>query len=195
MPKPVTEPDYSAQLSHLCAAISMGREDLACYRQNFLGGHRQALKKTFPFTVQLLGEQVFAALAMAYVENYPSVHWDINRYGESFSTLLAAQCHGARADAYDWSLLSGIAQLEYGICRLYYSASDTVLTIASLPSGGSALTVGSNDIVMQGLMASHSYFDISPVINLAQPMLLRWQGLRLLLVNSAVRKILEGEDV
>mgnify|MGYP000436338654 CR=1 FL=1 len=195
MLKPVIDSDYSSLLSELCAAISSGRADLACYQQNFLGGHRQALEKTFPFTQQLLGRSVFAALATAYVEHYPSVHWDINLYGEAFTALLGAQCQSERADAFDWGLVSAIAQLEYRVCWLYYAPMDTSLTVNGLSSHSSALAVSSAEDFAHGLMICHPYLDVSPVINLSQPLLLSWQGLRLLLANSLVNRIPESVDV
>lgn len=193
--KTESESAYRAQLTQLCTAINNGRSDLACYQQNFLGGHRQALEKSFPFTRQLLGEPVFLALANAYVKNYPSVHWDINRYGEALSQLLAAQCQSARADDYDWNLMSAVALVEHSISQLYYSPPNTTLPIQLLPPHCAALAISSTEKFTKGLVTCHRYVDVSPTISLAQTLVLRWQGLRILLTNSAVERLSESDYV
>jgi hypothetical protein len=177
--------DYSDLLSHLCIAINSGRSDLACYRQNYLGGHSQALEKTFPFTRQLLTSRAFAAVAKAYIANYPSEHWDINRYGEDFNELLAAQLYSSRADEFDWELISAVAKIEYTLCQLYYSNMDSTLAIALLPFHLSALTVSSADDLCQGLLSYHPYIKIKQEIDFTQALQLHWQGLRIVVDNMA----------
>lgn len=64
---------------------------LLVYRNGYFKSSIDALKKTFEVTLKVLGNEVFSAIARAYVLQYPPRQGSLVRYGEQFPEFLLAQ--------------------------------------------------------------------------------------------------------
>ena len=151
---------YNCALTAFADAVLEGRDDVAPYTNNYLGVHRMALGNIYLCVKEVLGDGSFAALAGVYVKHFPASQWDVNRYGERFSELLAAQVNGVKADAFDWPAIAALAAIEYAITEQYYADND-------LKHGGEPTVIEAEATVQlhQGwihrLAALHPYADIA----------------------------------
>jgi len=73
---------------HLVDADSAWR--LAVYRNNFVAAAVEALEKSFPSVVRLVGDAFFRAMARAYVDDHPPRSRQLVRYGSRFADHIAA---------------------------------------------------------------------------------------------------------
>jgi len=151
---------YSIALTDFTDAVLAGREDVAPYTNNYLGVHRLALGNIYLCVKEVLGEGPFGALSSVYVKHFPASQWDVNRYGEHFSELLAAQVNGAKADAFDWPAIAALAAIEYAITEQYYADKN-------LKQGGEPTLIDAEEAVqlhqdwIHRLAALHPYADIA----------------------------------
>lgn len=151
---------YSTALTDFTDAVLARREDVAPYTNNYLGVHRLALGNIYLCVKEVLGEGPFGALSSVYVQHFPASQWDVNRYGEHFSELLAAQVNGTRADAFDWPAIAGLAAIEYAITEQYYADKD-------LEQGGEPILIDADESIqlhqdwIHSLAALHPYADIA----------------------------------
>lgn len=63
---------------------------LAVYRNNFVAAAVEALEKSFPSVVRLVGDAFFRAMARAYVDDHPPRSRQLVRYGARFADHIAA---------------------------------------------------------------------------------------------------------
>jgi hypothetical protein len=100
------------------AAIPQRR--FAVYRNNVLAGLGRALKSRFPVVEKLVGEEFFAAMALAFVRQKPPHSPLLATYGDHFPSFIAA-FEPARELPY----LADVARIE--AARTYaYHAADAV---------------------------------------------------------------------
>ena len=174
-------PAYQHRLQQFCQQLLADSPALAPYSNNYRAGHRRALANNFPLLCRLLGEDIFNALAQAYLQHYPPRQWDLNRYGGDFADLVAAQRHGAKAAHCDWASLARIARLEYAIIHCYYA--DPQHGIAGpvwLPCSAQAPLPAT---VPAALLRQHPYLAIDQPLSLQQPIAVYRHQLRIWLAN------------
>lgn len=139
----------------------------------------------------MLGDGPFEALASVYVQHFAATQWDVNRYGESFCDLLAAQVHGAKANAFDWPAIAVLAATEYGITDQYYADSD-------LKHGGEPTVVDADASVelcqewIQRLADLHPYAYIAERLSFGSSVVIWRDDLRIKVMP--VEMILDAGD-
>lgn len=181
--KPSSRRGYSESLTTFADAVLEGQSNVSAYTNNYMGVHALALHNIFLCVRTQLGETPFAALSNVYVQHFPASQWDINRYGEQFSELLAAQVHGAKADAFDWPALAALAAVEYAITAQYYADDDVV-------HGGEPILVDAASELsldcrwLHQLAELHPYADISARISFESPVAIWRDGLRIKVMPS-----------
>jgi hypothetical protein len=79
---------------------------------------------------KILGDNYFKQLAAVYIKQYPSKHYDLNGYGEYFSSFMNAQCQ-QRSELNDFSYLSDLAQLEWLYQQVYYADDGAVFNFSA----------------------------------------------------------------
>jgi len=60
---------------------------ISIYQSSYYGGILSALSDIYPVTCKILGETFFNAMCRRYIKQTPCYSFDINQYGESFSTF------------------------------------------------------------------------------------------------------------
>ena len=65
--------------------IGIDDSRLAIYRQTIFHSLHNALSTSYPVIGRLVGTEFFRFLAKQYIQQYPSVSGDLNRYGDAFS--------------------------------------------------------------------------------------------------------------
>ncbi|MGB0734231.1 MAG: putative DNA-binding domain-containing protein [Pontibacterium sp.] len=151
---------YESALSDFSQAVLSGHSGFEAYTYNYLAGHAAALDNIFLSVKACLGDVAFSALGGVYVAHYPATVWDLNRYGESFSSFLAAQAHGPKANDFNWLAISLLAKIEFGVTEQYYAELD-------IHRGGEATVIEDEHLVkldaeLCGLLAKHHpYLSIS----------------------------------
>ncbi len=93
--------------------------NLVVYHHSVLSNLTNALKSTYPLTVQLIGETAFEAAARDYIEQYPSCSGNLDEYGEYFSYFIANY-----PPAFHLVYLPEVASFEW-TCHIIYRAADT----------------------------------------------------------------------
>jgi hypothetical protein len=81
---------------------------LNIYRQTIFHSLHHALSSSYPVIVKLVGEDFFRFLGQQYIEQYPSVSGDLNRYGDVFFQLLQSLPETEKLP-----YLADVAQLEW----------------------------------------------------------------------------------
>lgn len=99
---------------------------LAAYRNNTRGGRLRALEITYPVVQQLLGLEAFAAFSERYVDHYPAVAADLDRFGEAFGLYLQ------QAGLDDYPYIAAMAELEWLIQDVRQQALVASLSAAFL---------------------------------------------------------------
>jgi hypothetical protein len=89
----------------------------AVYRNNVVTGLRKALKSRFPVVEKLVGEEFFAAMALAFVQEKPPHSPLLATYGDEFPSFIAA-FEPARELPY----LADVARLEAARTYAYHAA-------------------------------------------------------------------------
>jgi hypothetical protein len=92
---------------------------LNIYRQTIFHSLQNALSTSYPVIGRLVGTEFFRFLAQQYIQQYPSVSGDLNRYGDAFFQLLQALPEVA-----ELPYLADIAQLEW-LVQLAENARDS----------------------------------------------------------------------
>jgi len=80
---------------------------------------QNALSTSYPVISRLVGTEFFRFLTQQYIQQYPSVSGDLNRYGDAFFQLLQALPEVA-----ELPYLADIAQLEW-LVQLAENARDS----------------------------------------------------------------------
>lgn len=96
---------------------------LDIYRNNTSGTRVRALTDIFPACCRILGERYFRQLLNGYLHDYPPQTSDLNEYGHDFCHFLEHQ--SGRYELSQLPYLSDLAELEYKIHSLYYTAEET----------------------------------------------------------------------
>lgn len=181
--EPSNGSSYRESLTAFADAVLEGQSNVSAYTNNYMGVHALALHNIFLCVRSQLGETPFAALSNVYVQHFPASQWDINRYGDQFAELLAAQVHGARADAFDWPALAALAAVEYAITAQYYADDD-------VGHGGEPILVDAASEVsldrswVHQLAELHPYADIAVRISFESPVAIWRDGLRIKVMPS-----------
>lgn len=181
--KPLNRSGYRESLTAFADAVLEGQTNVSAYTNNYMGVHALALHNIFLCVRSQLGETPFAALSNVYVQHFPASQWDINRYGEQFAELLAAQVHGAKADAFDWPALAALAAVEYAITAQYYADDD-------VDHGGEPILVDAACELsldrhwVHQLAELHPYADIAARISFEAPVAIWRDGLRIKVMPS-----------
>lgn len=93
------------------------------YRRNFCGAVQKTLKQIYPACHCILGNDYFETLCRLYSKQHPPIHYDLNQYGEFFSTLLADQVRtNLLLKGYEY--LANLATLEWHWHASYFAADD-----------------------------------------------------------------------
>lgn len=92
---------------------------LNIYRQTIFHSLHHALSSSYPVIVKLVGEDFFRFLGQQYIDQYPSVSGDLNRYGDVFFQLLQSL-----PETVELSYLADVAQLEWCV-QLAENARDS----------------------------------------------------------------------
>ena len=96
-------------LAEIRAGSGLGADQrLGVYADAYRARLTEALQDSFAHTAKLLGEAAFRALALEYIEKYPSQSYSIRWYGGEFSAWLqgthAKYRQVADFAAFDWAL-------------------------------------------------------------------------------------------
>jgi len=96
---------------------------LEIYRNNTRGTRSKALEQIYPTCRNILGNDTFRAIAMAYViaDTYGTA--DLNHYGETYSQYLRVILDAGRFPD-EYAYLPDLAGLEYRFHTAYYADSD-----------------------------------------------------------------------
>lgn len=184
---------YVESLTTFADAVLEGQPNLSAYTNNYIGVHAIALQNIYMCVREQLGATPFAALSNVYVQHFPASQWDINRYGEQFADLLAAQVHGAKADAFDWPALAALASIEYAMTAQYYADDD-------INHGGEPTLVDADATIsldrhwIHRLAELHPYADIAARISFESPVAVWRDALRIKVMPSQVIFDTDGPD-
>jgi hypothetical protein len=97
--------DTLAATDHELFSSSRGK---TIYRNQFYHARADALKKTYPLLLKLVGEEFFTALANDYSDQYPSHASDLNYFGDQLTLFL--EHHPA---VREFPYFAEVAQLEW----------------------------------------------------------------------------------
>jgi len=92
---------------------------LTIYRQTIFHSLQNALSTSYPVIGRLVGSEFFRFLTQQYIQQYPSVSGDLNRYGDAFFQLLQAL-----PEVSELPYIADIAQLEWFV-QLAENARDS----------------------------------------------------------------------
>src|SRR4029078_11447196 len=87
VPAPATSEAVEQNITHSVALSAYDR--LAIYRPAYLTRLQECLRVEFPVLLLTLGEELFALFTSAYLQQYPSRSYTVNRLGETFPRYLA----------------------------------------------------------------------------------------------------------
>lgn len=103
------------------------------YRTNVKSLHVSVLMNVFPVCEKILGENYFKQIAIKYVKENPSHSYDLNHYGDSFPNYLQ-KLISQRLELAEYQYLGDLAQLEWQIQEVYFSADKVKLNMPILQS-------------------------------------------------------------
>ncbi len=99
------------------------RRRFAIYRDGYRLRLAESLATDYPATRALLGAERFAALARAFVEAYPSAHFNLRWYGVEFAGFLRAS-----ADQ-ETTTVADLAAFEWAVAGAFDAADASPLTV------------------------------------------------------------------
>lgn len=94
------------------------------YRTNVKATHLAVLSRVYPTCRAILGDKYFKQLALGYIDQTPSTHPDMNKFGDSFPVFIA-QCTIQKEELKDLAYLGDLASLEWMLEATYYSADES----------------------------------------------------------------------
>ena len=100
---------------------------LNIYRQTIFHSLHNALSTSYPVIGKLVGAEFFRFLAKQYIQHYPSVSGDLNRYGDVFFQLLQSLPETA-----ELPYLADVAKLEWSVQLAENSRDHTPFPIEKL---------------------------------------------------------------
>jgi hypothetical protein len=110
---------YGAIFDDSQTLLGIENSRLTIYRQTIFHSLQNALSTSYPVIGRLVGTDFFRFLTQQYIQQYPSVSGDLNRYGDAFFQLLQALPEVA-----ELPYLTDIAQLEWFV-QLAENARDS----------------------------------------------------------------------
>lgn len=128
-------------LKHAIVGVDRDRDDedggvsglLRIYRQAYTARLVGALRDNFGVLPQVLGDEAFEALALAYIEAHPSRLPSIRWFGDRLPDFMAA-----RDDLVPHAALTDLARMEWAL-RTAFDAADAepigVVALAGVPGG------------------------------------------------------------
>jgi hypothetical protein len=105
--------------------LSLGR--VAVYRGNLHANAAKALAGAYPVVRKIVGEEFFDATVREFARRHPSLHGDLNRYGERFAEFLERFPHTA-----DLAYLPDVARMEWLVHRAYFAADPAPFDLSGL---------------------------------------------------------------
>ena len=100
---------------------------LAIYRGNLYANATEALGSAYPAVRRIVGEKFFDATARQFVRAHPSLHGDLNRYGERLPDFLERFPHTA-----DLPYLPDVARMEWLVHRAYFAADAAPFDLSAI---------------------------------------------------------------
>ena len=101
-------------------------ERIDIYRTNVRSLHVSVLMSVYPVCEKILGSDYFKQVAKKYVKQNPSQSVDLNEYGDQFANFLRILIEH-RPELADFQYLADLAQLEWQIQQVYFSADNVKL--------------------------------------------------------------------
>ena len=101
------------------------------YRKNVTSAHVSVLMSVYPVCEMILGSDYFKLVAKKYFRENPSCSADLNEYGDKFPDFLQ-QLTEQRTELTNFNYLADLAQLEWKIQEVYFSADNVELNMAEL---------------------------------------------------------------
>ncbi|NOX92815.1 MAG: DUF2063 domain-containing protein [Gammaproteobacteria bacterium] len=98
---------------------------LAIYGNAYFARLEEALESDYDILKQLLGEDVFNEICMAYTKKYPSHYYSLRWFGQDFPAFL-----GYQPDSGEHHWPAEMAQLEWHFVGAFDAADDVVATEA-----------------------------------------------------------------
>jgi hypothetical protein len=114
-------------LDNLLPGSTGKQTQLAIYRNAYVIRLGEALRSNYPALHQLLGDDDFAALARAYLDQHPPAHASIRWFGDALALFLE---HHAPYDGLP--VLSELARFEWALRHTIDAADAEVITVESL---------------------------------------------------------------
>lgn len=107
------------------------QERIDIYRGSIFGNVSEALAISYPVTVKVIGEQNFRYIASRYIERYPSLHQNLNHYGDKMAELTASLPE-LQDNLKVLPYLPDLMRLEWEHEQTFYAANDSALDLAAL---------------------------------------------------------------
>jgi hypothetical protein len=101
-------------------------ERIDIYRTNVRSLHVSVLMSVYLVCEKILGSDYFKQIAKQYFKQHPSHSVDLNQYGNQFPNFLQQQSE-QRAELAEYQYLADLAQLEWQIQEVYFSADNIKL--------------------------------------------------------------------
>jgi hypothetical protein len=98
------------------------------YRTNVMSLHVSVLMSVYPVCEKILGSDYFKQIAKQYFKQHPSHSVDLNQYGDQFPNFLQQQSE-QRSELAEYQYLADLAQLEWQIQEVYFSADNIKLDL------------------------------------------------------------------
>jgi len=96
------------------------------YRTNVRTLHVSVLTSVYPVCEKILGSDYFKQIAKKYFKQNPSQSVDLNEYGDQFPRFLRDLIE-QRSELEEYQYLADLAQLEWQIQKVYFSADNVKL--------------------------------------------------------------------
>lgn len=93
---------------------------LGIYCNNHYGARLSALLSIFPITEQIIGTENFTPLALKYIKQFSSIHWDLNTNGDEFIDFIQSEISN-NPFLDELFYLAELSRLEYFFHLTYYA--------------------------------------------------------------------------
>lgn len=100
---------------------------LEIYNQHFWWRLQNILRKNFPLTLRILGDQIFNAMTVQYLLYYPPSHWSLTFLGKQLPTWVRQNYREQNHE-----LIHNSAEIDWIFCESFTSTQYPFLTLDSL---------------------------------------------------------------